>query len=123
MEITMSNSTETLRARIGLESLEDRLAPAYLSGGDIVIVGTAGNDTVSVNYYYAGGVTYYHVTQNGVSQYFNSALVYGGDVYFYGYAGNDYFINNTYLRTTAYGMDGNDTLYGGYSNDYLDGGN
>jgi len=123
-EKQMSSLAKTVRGRqLTVEGLEERLnLSSYVSGGDLVIASTNYNDTVAVNYEVWGGVGYYKVTENGYAKYHTASSVWGGDVYFYGYAGNDYFLNNTYLRATAYGMDGHDTLYGGYSNDYLDGG-
>ncbi len=111
-------TTTNARPRLNLENLEDRLTPAYTSAGALYITGSNYNDSVAVNYY----GSYCQVYQNGNYQYFALSSVSRG-VVFYGYGGDDYFVNNTYLPCTAYGMDGNDTLIGGYSGDYLDGGN
>jgi len=116
---TKAAPKQVRRVRPEMEGLEDRLTPtATLYNGDIYVYATSGNDVVSVSYSSPG----YDVNINGVTTHFGARGVTGGDVYFYGYAGNDYFVNNTYLRTHAYGQDGRDTLYGGYANDTLDGG-
>src|SRR5262245_57928468 len=75
MEIYMSITLRTTRARIGLEALEDRLTPASaLIGGNIVIVSGVGNDAVTVNTVGA----FHQVTENGVSTFFAAAAVTGG---------------------------------------------
>lgn len=129
------------RIRPALESLENRdLMAAYLSGGNLVIAGTSGNDTVTVHDYSA---SYYRVNFNGSNQYFLKSAITTGNTFFYGYEGNDYF--NSYVPTALrnvcyggngndtligynntdwlYGQDGDDTLYGYAGNDVLDGGN
>jgi Ca2+-binding RTX toxin-like protein len=122
-EKKMSSSAKTVRARLNVEGLEERLnLSSYIYNGDLYVVGNGAANTATVNYEVWSGVGYYKVTENGVNSWHYASGVWGGDVYFYGYAGNDYFVNNTYLRTTAYGHDGNDVLYGGYGNDTLDGG-
>ena len=40
-------------------------------------------------------------------------------IVFNGHAGNDTFQNNTGIRSTAHGGDGNDRLYGGYGTNFL----
>jgi Ca2+-binding RTX toxin-like protein len=110
-------------ARVKLEALEDRLTPATIVSGDLVIVGNNSFNTVFVEYEVVGGVGYYNVTESGDTQSFAASSVWGGDVYFYGYGGNDYFRNDTALRAVAYGGDGIDTLVGGSNADWLDGGN
>jgi Ca2+-binding RTX toxin-like protein len=107
------------KTSLELEALEARAVPAFVSGGNLYIYGTNANDSAGVNYY---GSSYLQVIQNGSYQYFSTSSVYSGKIFFYGYDGNDYFVNNTYLQANAYGMNGNDTLYGGYSADVLDGG-
>src|SRR4051812_41255331 len=118
-------NTKTPRAKVALETLEDRLAlSSFASGGNLYVYGTNNADTVTVKYETYSGVGYYHVTDNGVNSYYYSGNVYNSNVVFYGYAGNDYFNNYAgSLRAYAYGMDGNDTLIGDANNDYLDGGN
>jgi Ca2+-binding RTX toxin-like protein len=115
------------RAVLTLERLEDRQNPtAILHNGDIVIYASNGanaDDTVTVGYHSANGQTYYRVTENGTQTDFHVDRVWGGWVRFFGYNGDDYFRNDTWLRTNADGMDGNDTLIGGYSDDFLDGRN
>jgi Ca2+-binding RTX toxin-like protein len=107
-------------ARLRLQTLEDRTAlSAVVSNGDLHVYGTTFSDNLSVRY--ESG--YYRVIDNGVSRYFTAASVWGGDVFMYGYGGNDVLNNLTGLRLTAYGADGNDTLYGNGGIDYLHGGN
>jgi Ca2+-binding RTX toxin-like protein len=106
--------------RLGLETLEDRLTPAnYVAYGELFIVCGTASDTVTVTQFYQNTWGYYRVTENGVNTVYRSDQVPSGGVSFYGYQGNDYFRNDTSLRTTAYGHDGNDTLIGGVSNDKL----
>lgn len=112
--------------RLQVEGLEDRqLMAAYLSGGFLYINQTNASDTATVNYYQSGGVTNYNyltVTDNGATSYWYIPSLPNGIAY-YGWNGNDYFVNNTYVKTFANGMDGNDTIYGGYGVDVIDGGN
>jgi hypothetical protein len=103
------------RARLGVEGLEQRAVPAYLSGGQIVISGTASADSVSVSDYDG---YYYQVNENGWTQYFAKASV--SRVVFSGSGGNDYFNCTTaLLPATANGGAGSDTLYGGGGADFL----
>src|SRR5262245_47560596 len=107
------------RTPMHVEHLEDRrLMAAYLSGGYLVIAQTNGNDTATVSYY---GSSQLLVSGIGFTLYFQKSLAPNG-IRYYGYGGNDTFVNNTALRSEAYGMDGNDQLYGGSGNDILDGG-
>ena len=105
----------------GLETLEDRCVPAVSVsyGGDLVINSTNRSDSVSVMMLANGN---YRVTENGVNRTIAGYRVWGGDVVFNGYGGNDTFVNYTFLRTTARGGAGNDTLYAGYDDAFLDGG-
>jgi Ca2+-binding RTX toxin-like protein len=104
---------------LALESLGERVVPAYLSYGDIIIDGTNAADHVTVKQ--VGNS--YQVQQGITVQYFEASKVTGGDLRFTGYAGDDVFYNQTALRSTASGGDGNDFLSGGSARDYLDGGN
>lgn len=110
--------------RLGVETLESREVPAYLSGGTLVIEGTAGDDVVTVTYS-AGTYTTprYTVVENGRVQNFSPFAVTAGQVTFRGRDGDDAFVNNSGLRAVADGGNGNDTLTGGWVNDYLVGGN
>lgn len=106
--------------RLQLETLEERANPsAYLSSGDIIVVGNNNADSVTVDQINIQNVQYYRVNESGQYTWFVASSVNGGDVKFWGYGGNDYFRNNTGLRTTAYGHGGNDTLIGGSNVDYL----
>jgi hypothetical protein len=116
------------QARPRVEELENRVVPATFntlisSSGALIIVGTSGNDNVSVQWL-NGKYTVYGNT-NGVaarSESFDDSRV--SRIYFYGYGGDDSFgSSRTRIYTEAYGGDGNDTLTGGAAGDYLDGGN
>ena len=52
------------------------------------------------------------VTENGQSQLFPLAAITGNQLYFWGGDGNDTFVNSTGVRATAFGMGGNDVLFG-----------
>jgi hypothetical protein len=108
------------RFRPGLENLEGRdLMAASLVGGNLVIQGTAGNDSATVTTTNRLGLSLVKVTENGTNSYFFRGAI-TGSIYFYGYAGNDYFNNCVgSLRAIAYGGAGNDTLWGDAGNDYL----
>jgi Ca2+-binding RTX toxin-like protein len=128
----MSKTMSQSRVSLNVEALEERANPSsYVYNGTLYIIGTGGNDTVTVSYQ-SGGYTSYgayalpkiNVTENGVTtshthSYFNPI----NRIAFYGYAGHDYF--NDYSNSapvTAYGMEDNDTLIGYNHSDYLDGG-
>ncbi len=120
----MSSIKQAVRARIALETLEDRFAPAVVSAlvaGDIVITSNAASDNVVVSPAVVMGVAGYAVNANGANVFFSAASVNGG-ITFNGNAGNDSFTNNTSLAANASGGLGNDTLVGGSNNDTLDGG-
>jgi Ca2+-binding RTX toxin-like protein len=111
--------------RPSVEALGDRLVPAVtLSGGEIYITGTDGNDSAVADYVYLGSGNYgVRITENGNTGTQIPLSQVTGRIIFYGYGGNDYFANNTSLRTYAHGGEGSDSLYGGASNDTLIGGN
>jgi Ca2+-binding RTX toxin-like protein len=117
----MSHTTKTLRAKLNLEGLEDRLnLSSYIYNGDLYIVGTNGADTVNVSYQ----GEYIKVVENGVTRWFYADNVWGGEIRFWGYAGNDFFNSDiSDLNVIAYGMDGNDILFGDAGDDILVGGN
>ena len=68
-----------------VHSLSDRLVPAAISNGVLVITGTDAADRVAVEY--IGGQV--RVIQNGSAQYFDPASVSKGYVVFEGNDGND----------------------------------
>lgn len=125
---SQSKSIVKSAAKPQVEQLEDRLVPATFntlisSSGAMIIVGTSGNDNVSVQWL-NGKYTVYGNT-NGVTKpaesYDDSRV---NRIYFYGYGGNDSFgSSRTRIYTEAYGGEGNDILAGGAAGDYLDGGN
>ena len=66
------------RARLDVDGLEKRdLMAAYISGGNLVLVGTSGNDSMSVNNYSA---TWVKVITNGTTQYFLKSAITTGNV-------------------------------------------
>lgn len=114
----MKTRTNAPRARLGLDRLEDRATPtASVVNGNLVIVGTTGNDNVAVfrvgdNFRVREGTT--------VSNFATASVT--GNVQFTGDAGNDRFVNLTALPTVADGGAGNDVLIGGFGFDTLTGG-
>ena len=120
------------RARLGVESLDERLVPAvYTSNGHLIITGTTGADNVSVSSGYNNDWTVY---VNGRSTSVAKSRVWANHVQFHGGAGNDSFnfmTGQESLRLVAYAGSGNDRIFGGrmddliYGNsgdDYLSGG-
>ena len=120
------------RARLGVESLDERVVPAvYTSNGHLIITGTSGSDSVTVSEGYNKDWTVY---VNGRSTSIAKSRVWANHVQFHGGAGNDYFSFSTgqeSLRLIAYAGSGNDQIFGGRmgdliygnsGNDYLSGG-
>ena len=109
-----------------IEVVAPKTATVQLKNGDIYIQGTDRADKFTVSY--ANGkysVKEFDITTAKVKKVTSIAgsKVNGGDVYFYGYKGDDKFsANNTSLRVTAYGGEGNDELLGSYAADILSGG-
>src|SRR5262245_43089733 len=97
------------RPKLGVEPLEAREVPAYISGGSLLISGYQGDDSATVDNYNSSYVSVTSTT--GGTQYFLRSQITTGTVYFWGYGGNDYFSNNVgTLHATAYGGAGDDTL-------------
>ncbi len=115
---TPRSTRPAFRARIGLESLEDRrlLSGTRLDGGLLRIEGTAGNDTVRVSVV----KDKIHVEMNGKAADFAQNKVKGID--FSGGAGNDTFQDDTALPCHAQGGAGDDRLTGGLGDDVCVGG-
>jgi len=106
-----------------LEGLEDRCVPAaVISGGDLIIVQSSGNDSAIVSSVRRGFLPQLKVqeTIDGVIQpvKFFSALKVNRIVYIGG-AGDDYFQNLTSVKSVAHGGAGDDALYGGSKADLL----
>ena len=141
----MSRSKNSGKRRLGYESLEDRRLMATTNGifhgidskGDLLIVASDRNDTVTVdNYQPRAGQPLIKLTLKSGSAstqtvYYPRAQVTGLDVDFYGHGGHDNFTNASTLRTLAFGGAGNDviytntgddTIYGGTGDDKLYGG-
>ena len=119
-----SSSSGKLRTRAkkntatsyGVLEPRNLLATVSLSGGEIRIAGTAGNDSATVS---ISGV-YVAVAQPGLeTEAFIATSV--DSIRFVGRAGDDIFLNNTSLPSFAFGQAGNDTLIGGSGNDTLAG--
>ena len=111
------------RPRLGIETLEAREVPAYVSGGTLYIDGSAATDTVTLTYSAGSGMfgtmPKYTVNHNGTRQTFSPWLITSGQVRFSGSGGNDSFTNNSDLAARADGGFGNDTLLGGWGDDVL----
>jgi Ca2+-binding RTX toxin-like protein len=106
------------RARLELDRLEDRTTPSVsVVAGNLVIVGTTGNDNVVVS---RRGDNF-RVRDNGVITEFAASSV-TGNVQFTGDAGNDGFWNFTRLASDVDAGAGNDRVYGGHGIDTIDGG-
>jgi Ca2+-binding RTX toxin-like protein len=115
----------TTSFRPELETLEARANPSvYISTtGDLVVLGTNGNDHIAVNPTTVSGRPAYQVYLNGSTTNVLASQVTSGKVYLYGYGGNDFMTNNVgTLRTYADGGAGNDTILGDAGNDTLFGG-
>lgn len=119
----MTINKNTLKSRLALETLEDRLVlSATVMNGNLYVYGTAKSDVITVTPTTMGGKAAYKVVDNGVTKTYAASAIPGGKVYLYGGAGHDKLTNATKLQTIAYGQDGNDVIHGGKGNDMLDGG-
>src|SRR5436305_1778819 len=105
----MASTSKKNGVSLGIETLEGRAMPAYLSGGNLQIVGSDAADNVKVQDLTVNGAAIVRVTHNGYSQDFGAAAV-TGRVMFWGYGGNDSF--DYYGAKTCYAD-------GGSGNDYL----
>jgi Ca2+-binding RTX toxin-like protein len=119
-------STGSARAfKPQVEGLEDRSVPAaVLSGGDLVILQSIGNDSAIVSNARVGFFPQIKVqeTVDGVIQpvkYFNAFQV--SRIVYLGGSGEDYFQNLSSVRAAAYGGEGEDSLNGGSNADALHG--
>ena len=109
--------------KLGVESLEARDVPAYVSVKTLVIEGTNGPDNVLVTQTIPANrweQAMVKVVQNGYTQTFSN--LYLRNVRFNGYDGNDIFAISASLFVTADGGRGNDVLSGGPLDDTLIGG-
>ena len=115
---TRTAAAARARPALTVETLPDRLAPAALINGVLILSGTNAADVATVDY----DGTAYRVVENGRAQTFAAAAVTSGQVVFHGNDGNDRFTNSTWLRATADGGTGQDVLTGGPNGDWLYGG-
>ncbi len=92
-----------------------------IENNDLVIRGTDGADNVTVSFANSKYTVKITTVVNGKAVIKTSTWQpTGGDVFFYGNKGNDKFsANNTSIRVTAFGEDGDDTITGGTGNDRL----
>jgi Ca2+-binding RTX toxin-like protein len=116
----MSGQT-TSSGLLSVQPLESREVPAYLSLGNLYIVGTDAADTVVVKDVRTGGAARIRVNHNGVVQNFYAANV-PGQIVFFGYGGNDSFDYYGRKRVYAEGGDGDDFLSADRGRDLLIGG-
>ncbi len=91
--------------------------PAYLSGNDLIVNGTAGNDAIQVNASDSG----FAVVVNGTSY---GPFTFSGVIHVFAGDGDDIVTigSNVARAADLHGEGGNDTLTGGAGNDTLDGG-
>jgi Ca2+-binding RTX toxin-like protein len=107
----------------GFETLQDRVVPSvYVSGGHLIIYGTAGDDVVSVSqvgssYRVSELVTNAYMPKTKITDIPVAHIT--GQISFRGNDGNDIFTNATARQSFAYGGNGNDLLIGGSNNDKL----
>lgn len=85
----MAGNKFSNRASLTLECLEERAAPAYLSAGNLMIVGSNAVDHVVVKDVTINGLAKIQVNHNGFVQNFSASSV-TGKVMFWGYGGNDF---------------------------------
>ena len=127
----MSKSSKQ-SVKLALESFEERAnASASVDGaGNIVIQGTEARDVVEVvykpaqsSYYFMSMPARYQITENGVTTSIMSYWVTGDRIIFHGKGGDDYLNTSVnFMRTFAYGGQGNDHLRGHHQADELWGG-
>jgi hypothetical protein len=105
-----SSSYQTLESR-------NLLAGIFFESGEIIFGGSEGNDTAGVS---ISGSTITASLTGFPNRTFSSSEV--SSISFTGLAGDDRFTNGTSLPSFAYGLDGDDTLIGGFGADTLVGG-
>jgi Ca2+-binding RTX toxin-like protein len=120
------STASRLNFRPRLEGLEERrVLSATLSGGVLTINQSNLNDTAVVtnSTFFGLPVVKVQETIGGVAQ---AAKVFYApavkSMVYFGNNGDDVFDNQTSVRSTAFGGNGNDRLSGGHSADYLVGG-
>jgi Ca2+-binding RTX toxin-like protein len=101
---------------LSLARLSSTAPFASVTDGLLLVSGAAGDDAISIDV--AGSNL--AVTRNGDILNFSAAAV--SSIHVEGFAGNDTISNNTAIKSTLEGGDGNDTLFGGAGADRLDGG-
>ena len=104
-----------------VENLERRELLAVLLDGDILRVsGTDSADRATIDPYTQGSEQWVTATLNGQSSQYAASGI--RKIVFVGYRGDDSFVNNSSLRSHAWGNAGVDTLIGGSGADRLYGG-
>jgi Ca2+-binding RTX toxin-like protein len=104
-----------------VEHLEKRELLAVLLDGDILrVTGSDNADTATIDPYTQNGEQWVTATLNGQSSQYAASSI--RKIVFTGYDGDDFFVNNSNLRSHAWGNAGLDTLIGGGGADRLYGG-
>ncbi|MFO0925648.1 MAG: calcium-binding protein [Gemmataceae bacterium] len=101
-----------LRARLRLESLEDRLVLTAVISTDnnLLITGTDAKDVVTVTDVSTPTGQQVKVTEGDKVTTFKLSDLAGGHIYYFGHDGNDRFVSTSTLKVVADGGDGNDYL-------------
>lgn len=132
--------SKPIPVQLGIDALEDRVVPTVsVSSGLIIITGTNFNDNVNVYYQHSKAGGSYVISESvnagpAITTTIPETAGHGygtiSGILFHGKDGDDRFSNNTNLKSTAYGDNGNDyliggtdtdTFYGGAGGDVLDG--
>lgn len=119
----MTDRSARMRARLRLESLEDRLAltAGISTDNNLLITGTNNKDVVTVSNVPSPSGAQVKVTEGDKVTLFKLSDFTGGHIYFYGHDGNDRFVSTSTLKVVADGGDGNDYLEANHV-ERLDGG-
>ncbi len=118
--LTQTVSIGTLNKKVDFDATTQQ--PVVLNGTTLQIVGTTGDDTITVSRVVIGGVVSLRVVRNGITSDFNEASVSTIDVD--GLNGNDRITvgSTVTIPATLRGGSGNDTFSAGGGNDTLIGG-
>jgi putative intracellular protease/amidase len=95
-------------------------SPVYMSGSNLMVFGTSGNDTV---YLWSGSVTGQVFAWMNGTMYGSFQVPAGGRAMVQGGSGDDQiYATDLHMPATIFGQGGNDQITGGSANDILDGG-